>query len=376
MGRGVAIGMLEANEIKRYARHLSLEHVGMEGQCQLKEASVLVIGAGGLGAPVLQYLTAAGVGTIGIVDHDVVDESNLQRQVIFTTADIGKSKVEVAIKRMQQLNPFVNFKPYKKALSRSNALEVLRDYDIIIDGTDNFPTRYLVNDACVILDKPLVHGSIFEFRGQLSVFNYENGPSYRCLFPEAPSAHESPNCSEVGVLGILPGVIGLRMATECIKMILGIGKVLSGLVEVVDVLENQDLQLNVQRNEANFTRTELEENYQEVCLVNDSVADSITVSALKTRLDVDQNITLLDVRETYELEICSLAGALHIPLPEIPDRMDEVPKSTPVVVLCHHGIRSARAITFLKEQGWSDLINLEGGIHAWAQEIDFDMTTY
>ncbi|GAB5417210.1 MAG: molybdopterin-synthase adenylyltransferase MoeB [Crocinitomicaceae bacterium] len=368
--------MLNSEEIKRYARHLSLENVGLKGQERLKSAKILVIGAGGLGAPILQYLTAAGVGTIGIVDHDVVDESNLQRQVIFSISDLGKPKVKAAIDRLQQLNSFVQFQAHQMALDTSSALELLREYDIILDGTDNFPTRYLVNDACVLLNKPFVHGSIFKFQGQVSVFNYQNGPSYRCLYPTAPGAEEAPNCSEVGVLGILPGVIGTRMATECIKMILGVGSVLSGTVEVIDLLENQNVQLKVQRNEANFRRTELESSYDEVCENKEGLEAEISVTELKQRMDRQENPLILDVREPFELEICSFEGALHIPLQSLPTQMAEIPKDTPVIAVCHHGIRSANAIAFLKDQGWTNLSNLEGGIHAWAVEIDPNMAQY
>lgn len=368
--------MLNKDEIKRYARHIALENVGMEGQQRLKNAKILVIGAGGLGAPILQYLTATGVGTIGIVDHDVVDESNLQRQVIFTVSDIGKQKVEVAVERLSQLNPLVNFQSYKKALDPSNALEILNQYDIVIDGTDNFATRYLVNDACILLDTPFIHGSIFKFQGQIAVFNYQNGPSYRCLYPEAPKASESPNCSEVGVLGILPGVVGTRMATECIKMILGIGKVLSGIMEVVDLLENTNVHMNIQRNAANFSRTALETNYKAMSTQDETFETRITAKDLEKRLKSPNDIVLLDVRELFEIEICSFDGALIIPMQQIPSRMQEISKTKPVVAICHHGIRSAHAINFLRENGWSNLTNLEGGIHAWAKEVDPDMTTY
>lgn len=348
----------------------------MEGQERLKAAKVLVIGAGGLGAPVLQYLTAAGVGIIGIVDHDIVDESNLQRQVNFTIEDVRTSKVDASIARLSRLNPFVIFQAHKTALSTENALELFAHYDIVLDGTDNFPTRYLINDACVLLDKPFVHGSIFKFQGQVAVFNYNNGPSYRCLYPEAPGAGEAPNCSEVGVLGILPGVIGTRMATECIKMILGIGKVLSGSVEVVDLLENQNVQLTVKRNDANFRRTALEDAYEEVCETKGMLGDSITAASLHHRLSKKEDVVILDVREDFELAICAFEGALHIPLQQIPVRMSEIPKSTPVIAVCHHGVRSANAIQYLMQNGFENLTNLEGGIHTWAVEVDPNMETY
>lgn len=371
-----SIVMLDKEELSRYARHLSLENVGLEGQQKLKSAKVLVIGAGGLGSPVLQYLTAAGVGTIGVVDHDVVDQSNLQRQVLFTTNDLGKSKVKVAIERMQQLNPHVEFVPFKVALGTENALEILETFDIIIDGTDNFPTRYLVNDACIVLNKPFVHGSIFKFQGQVSVFNFQNGPSYRCLYPEAPSAEEAPNCSEVGVLGVLPGVVGTRMANECLKMILGIGEVLSGTVEVIDLLKNQHLQLKVQRNEANFTRTSLEASYESICMDTVALKPSISVQELKKLIDNQSAFTLLDVREDFELEICSFDNSLHIPLGQILSRLNDIPRNRPLVAVCHHGIRSANAIAFLEQHGFVNISNLEGGIHSWAVEIDPEMATY
>ncbi|XOV66183.1 MAG: molybdopterin-synthase adenylyltransferase MoeB [Fluviicola sp.] len=367
---------LSSAEIKRYARHLSLENVGMEGQKRLKTAKVLVVGAGGLGAPVLQYLVAAGVGTIGIIDFDVVDESNLQRQVLFTVQDIGKSKVLVAVDRLKQLNPRVTLIPYNLALDVENAKDILKGFDIIVDGTDNFSTRYLVNDTCVLLNKPFVHGSIFKFQGQVSVFNYQNGPSYRCLYPIPPSAKEAPNCSEVGVLGVLPGVVGTRMANECLKMILNIGTVLNGTVEVIDLLKNEHLHLKVQRNESNFQRTELDDSYDVACNNSAKLDATITVNELKSHLQKRSNLFLVDVREPFELEICSLEGALNIPLGQIPSRVDEIPKNKPVVVICHHGVRSANAIAFLKEHGFDNLSNLQGGVHAWALEIDSKMTKY
>ncbi len=368
--------MLDKEELSRYARHLALENVGIEGQQKLKSAKVLIVGAGGLGSPVLQYLTAAGIGTIGIIDPDVVDESNLQRQIIFTTNDLGKPKVEVAIRQLEQLNPYVTFVPHHTSLNVENALEIIQEYEIIIDGTDNFPTRYLVNDACVILNKPFVHGSIFKFQGQVSVFNYQNGPSYRCLYPEAPSAEEAPNCSEVGVLGVLPGVVGTRMASECLKMILGVGSVLSGKVEIIDLLQNQQLQLKVQRNESNFTRTSLDASYERICMETLVLQPSISVSDLKELLENQSRFTLLDVREDFELEICAFENSLHIPLGQMLSRMHEIPRNLPIVAVCHHGIRSANAIAFLEQHGFANLSNLEGGIHAWATEIDPNMATY
>ncbi|PWL31500.1 MAG: hypothetical protein DCO96_04680 [Fluviicola sp. XM-24bin1] len=368
--------MLNQDEIKRYARHLSLENVGLEGQEKLKSAKVLVVGAGGLGVPVLQYLTAAGVGTIGVMDGDVVDESNLQRQVLYGTNDIGQAKVEVAISRLGQLNPHVNFISHATTLSTENALETLQEYDIIIDGTDNFPTRYLVNDACVILKKPFVHGSIFKFQGQVSVFNYQNGPSYRCLYPKAPSAEGAPNCSEVGVLGVLPGVVGSKMATECLKMILGIGNVLSGVIEITDLLQNRNIPMQVPRVESNFERKQLELTYENVCSTIKTLEPRISAPELKSLFDNNTEFTLLDVREDFELEICSFDNALHIPMRQIASRLDEIPTNSPVIVVCHHGMRSSNVIGFLEQHGYDNLSNLEGGIHAWAVKVDSEMMTY
>lgn len=342
----------------------------------MKSAKILVIGAGGLGSPVLQYLTAAGVGTIGIVDDDAVDESNLQRQIIYTTSDIGKPKVDIAIERLRQLNPHVDFTPFKVALNVENAIDILTKFDIIIDGTDNFPTRYLVNDACVILNKPFIHGSIFKFQGQVSVFNYQNGPSYRCLYPNAPSADEAPNCSEVGVLGVLPGVVGTRMANECLKMILGIGTVLSGVVEVIDLLENQTRAMKITKNVSNFERTSLETSYDAVCSEPAELKSSISAQELKQLLDLGKKITVLDVREPFELEICAFDNSLNIPLGQIPSRISEIPKDDAIVAVCHHGIRSANAIAFLEQHRYNNLSNLDGGIHAWAEEVDPSMPTY
>lgn len=368
--------MLSTEELYRYARHISLEKVGIEGQQKLKAARVVLVGAGGLGSPVLHYLTAAGVGTIGIIDFDVVDESNLQRQVLYTTNDIGKPKVKVAIDRMMQLNPHVNFVPHQTQLNTENALEIFSNYDVVIDGTDNFATRYLVNDACVVLNKPFVHGSIFKFQGQVAVFNYQNGPSYRCLYPNPPELSEAPNCSEVGVLGILPGVIGTRMASECLKIILDLGEVLSGKLEVIDLLKNQTTTMSILRNPANFARTALEDSYESRCLENSHLDETITPHELKQYLDTTPNLILVDVREDFELEICSFENAVHIPLGTLPIRFTEIPKQQPVVVICHHGVRSANAIAFLKDQGYQNLSNLAGGIHAWALEIDPTFATY
>lgn len=368
---------LTPEEIARYARHISLGNVGIDGQEKLKSAKVLVIGAGGLGCPILQYLTAAGVGTIGIVDHDVVDESNLQRQVLYSADQTGVPKVEAAIASLSGLNSFVEFLPYMERLNRDNVLEIFTLFDIVIDGSDNFPTRYLVNDACVILDKPLVHGSIFKFDGQVSVFNYQNGPSYRCLFPEPPSSEEVPNCSEVGVIGVLPGIIGTQMASECIKMILGVGTTLSGNLLVINTLENNFLKLTIHRNDDNFHRRELEASYEEFCGIQPFELDEeIDVKALEHLISSGEKFTLMDVREDYELKICSIEKSVHIPMGEVPIRASEIPEDHPVVVMCHHGMRSAQVIQYLQGVGFTNLSNLSGGIHAWAEEVDTGMRRY
>lgn len=371
------MNMLSKEELKRYARHLSLEEVGINGQAKLNSAKVLVIGAGGLGCPLLQYFTAAGVGFIGIVDHDVVDESNLQRQVLYSSGDVGQLKAIVAAEKLKAQNPFISVIPFPIRLDTTNVLELIRGYDIIIDGTDNFPTRYLIGDACVIEDKPLVFGSIYKFEGQVAVFNYQNGPSYRCLYPTPPDSGSVPNCSETGVIGILPGVVGTRMATECIKMILGIGDVLSGKLLVMDLLSNNSLIVSVQRYDANFDRTQLESDYENPCDSSPiEKQEHITAEELHKRLQKDEKITILDVREPFETEICSFAKSLLIPMGQIPQRTHEIDPLTTTIVVCHHGVRSQQVIDFLKNKGYSNLINLSGGIHDWAQRIDSSMPTY
>lgn len=365
--------MLSSNEKARYARHLSLAEVGEIGQEGLQRARVLVVGAGGLGCPVLQYLTAAGVGTIGIIDDDQVDESNLQRQVLYTTSDVGQSKVHCAIERLSAQNPYVSFEAHAVRLTRENATSIIESYDFVIDGTDNFPTRYLVNDACIIANRPLVFGSIFKFEGQLAVFNYKGGPSYRCLYPTPPKEGEVPNCSEIGVLGALPGVIGTRMAIEAIKMILEIGDVLSSKLEIIDLLNNRNTVLSIDKNEENFARTSLEENYALSCEIQDP--ESITPKELKARLDQGEDFMLIDVREPFEIDICSLEGALNIPLGEVESRFNDFDSNLPKVFICHHGIRSAHAIRLL-EGKTSRMINLSGGIHEWALTVDPEMRKY
>jgi adenylyltransferase/sulfurtransferase len=374
--------MLSKEELKRYNRHIILPEFGMEAQLKLKAAKVLVIGAGGLGSPVLQYLTAAGVGTIGVIEFDVVDESNLQRQILFSTEDIGKSKAEVAVSKLTSQNPHSKFIIHNSKLTKDNALEIIKHYHLVVDGSDNFPTRYLVNDACVILDKPLVFGSIFKFEGQVSVFNYtdasgKQGPTYRCLFAEAPKEGEVPNCSEIGVLGVLPGMIGTMQANEAIKVITGIGEPLSGKLFVLDALTMHTSLIKFSTIPENHNIKQLGE-YEEVCEVPEfnNATRQVSVNELKLKLDKNEDLFLVDVREVHEREICSIGGIL-IPMSQLRDHIEKIPTDKPVVVYCHHGMRSAMVIKFLTEEfQYKNLYNLEGGIHAWAREIDEEMETY
>lgn len=347
---------LSSEEKEQYNRHIILEDVGMEGQLKLKRAKVLVIGAGGLGCPILQYLSAAGIGTIGIVDDDVVDQSNLQRQILFTHQDVGRSKAEVAVQRLQALNPHVNFNAYVDRISKENVLELVKEYDIVVDGTDNFPTRYLISDAAVIQNKPVVFGSIFKFDGQVSVFNYQNGPTYRCLFPKPPQPDAVPNCSEIGVLGVLPGIIGSLQANEVLKMVLGLGDVLAGKLLTFDALSMRQMVVSFEKDNT-IQITQLADDYPAFCGIG-SMPDEISLSEYKKDSD---NYNLLDVRTYYEREAIHIGGA-HIPLDELPNRLSEVPSNKPLVVYCKAGIRSQAAIHFMKQHGFGQLINLKGGI--------------
>ena len=349
--------MLTSEEKKQYSRHLILDKIGESGQLKLKQAKVLVIGAGGLGCPVLQYLTAAGVGNIGIIDDDVVDQSNLQRQILYTTDDIGISKALSASKRLSKLNPFVKFDVYQEKLTRENAISLFEQYDVIVDGSDNFSTRYLTNDAAVLTNKPLVYGAIFKFEGQVSVFNYNESATYRCLYPTAPKPEESPNCSEVGVIGVLPGIIGSFQANEAIKIICEVGEVLQNKVLLYDTLTMRQLLLKFEKTEkANIT--ELEEDYDFFCGIK-SVAKKITLEEVESNLEA---YNLLDVRQEYEHEDYNIGGQ-NIPLDELDDRLDEVETDKPIVVYCATGNRSKRAIALLEDNGFTvELINLKNGI--------------
>jgi len=372
--------ILSTKELKRYNRHIILPEFGLESQEKLKQTKVLVIGAGGLGCPILSYLTAAGVGTIGIIDEDIVDESNLQRQILFSTEDIGKPKVKVAEQKLSKQNPFVNFEVYHQRLTKENALSIFEKYDIIVDGSDNFPTRYLVNDACVILNKILVFGAIFKFDGQLSVFNYQQGPTYRCLFPEPPAVGEVPNCSEIGVIGVLPGLIGSMMANETIKIITGIGEVLSGKLLMLDTLTMNQQIVRFAKQNSNSKIKELVD-YEDFCGITKTeshmqMSKNISPQELSQKLKI-QSIQLIDVREPYEYQICHIPNSKLIPLQQIPGKINEIDQNIPTVVICHHGMRSASAIRFLEENhGFKNLINLSSGIDGWAIEVDEKMERY
>jgi adenylyltransferase/sulfurtransferase len=377
---------LNNDEILRYSRHLIMPEVGMEGQKKLKAAKVLCIGAGGLGSPLTLYLTAAGVGTLGIVDFDVVDYTNLQRQVIHSTADVGRKKLDSAAEKLKAINPFVNLRTFDTRLSSANALDLFRDFDIVADGTDNFPTRYLANDACVLTGKPNVYGSIFRFEGQASVFATENGPCYRCLYPEPPPPGLVPSCAEGGVLGILPGLVGLIQATEVIKLILGQGEPLIGRLLLVDALGMKFRELKLRKHPdcpacgTHPTLTGLID-YNEFCGIRgeektvESGVPEIQVEELKRRLDAGDAPFILDVREPHEYQICNLGGHL-IPLNDLPNRLNELDSSREIVAHCKMGGRSAKAVAFLQQAGFKKVRNLTGGIMAWADRVDPKIPKY
>src|SRR5438270_6300553 len=375
-------------EILRYSRHLIMPEVGMEGQQKLKAARELCIGTGGLGSPLALYLAAAGVGTLGLVDFDVVDFTNLQRQVIHFTGDVGRPKLESAKEKIAAINPFVNVKTFEGRLTSQNALEIFAGFDIIVDGTDNFPTRFLVNDACVFTGKPNVYGSIFRFEGQASVFATEEGPCYRCLYPEPPPPGLVPSCAEGGVLGILPGLVGVIQATETIKLILGQGDSLVGRLLLVDALGMKFRELKLRKNPecpvcgTHPTITKLID-YEEFCGIRGVEAPvaaggdvpAISVEELKKKLDAKADIFILDVREPHEYQICNLNGYL-IPLGDLPKRVSELDSSREIVAHCKMGGRSAKAVAFLKQSGFTKVHNLTGGITAWAERIDPKMPKY
>lgn len=380
---------LNANELRRYARHIILPDIGLEGQERLKRARVLVVGAGGLGSPASLYLAAAGVGTLGLVDFDVVEYSNLQRQIIHGTGDVGRSKLDSATDRLESINPEVEIEPYDSRLTSANALEIIEPYDIVLDGTDNFPTRYLVNDACVLLGKPNVYGSIFRFEGQASVFHAARGPCYRCLFREPPPPGLVPSCAEAGVLGVLPGIIGAIQANEAIKLILEQGEPLIGRLLLFDALAMRFRELRLRRDSQcpvcgdNPTVRELID-YEDFCGMRSAEAaaepaagiPAISATRLKERLDAGEPIRVIDIREPYELLICGLDVAEPIPMRTLPGRLSELNRGQEIVVICRSGHRSGDVVRFLRERGFSRAYNLHGGLRAWSDEVDPAMPKY
>ncbi len=397
---------LSHEEILRYSRHLLIPEVGLEGQRKLKASSILVIGTGGLGSPVSLYLAAAGVGRIGLVDFDIVDTSNLQRQVIHGRSTVGKLKVESARARMLDLNPGIQIDVYNEPFTSANAMQIVKDYDVVVDGTDNFPTRYLSNDVCVLLGKPNVYGSIFRFDGQLSVFDARQGPCYRCLFPEPPPPGLVPTCAEGGVLGVLPGTIGTLQATEALKVLLGIGESMIGKLLIYNALDMSFDFVKLKKNpkcRVCGPNADIKEliGYEEFCGVpghdhgNDGSAGvgwDITATELAERLRASSvlsevegqrassalsaKITLLDVREPHELEISALPNAVNVPLGQLAGRLSELDSAQDMVVLCKSGTRSARALELLVSAGFKKVKNLKGGINAWAREVDKSLPVY
>jgi molybdopterin/thiamine biosynthesis adenylyltransferase/rhodanese-related sulfurtransferase len=384
----ITLPQLSNDEIARYSRHLILPEVGMEGQQRLKAAKVLCVGTGGLGSPLAFYLAAAGIGTLGLVDFDVVDASNLQRQIIHSTKDVGRPKIDSAAEKLTALNPFMKIVKHETMLTSQNALEIIRDYDIVADGTDNFPTRYLVNDACVLTGKPNAYGSIFRFEGQASVFATQHGPCYRCLYPEPPPPGLVPSCAEGGVLGILPGLVGIIQATEVIKFILGKGEPLIGRLLLVNALDMRFRELKLRKNPdcpvcgTHPTVTQLID-YQQFCGIVPEAKmapvqngiPQMSVKDLKSRLDAGDDLYILDVREPFEYQIAQIGGHL-IPLNDLPKRMNELNTAQEIVVQCKSGGRSQRAAEFLAKNGFQKLHNLAGGITAWSSEIDPKVPKY
>ncbi|HVE79676.1 MAG TPA: molybdopterin-synthase adenylyltransferase MoeB [Gemmatimonadaceae bacterium] len=377
----VAAPPLSPEELVRYSRHLSLPGVGVAGQERLKRARVLCVGAGGLGSPVALYLAAAGVGTLGLVDHDVVDRSNLQRQIIHGTSDVGRPKTASAAERARDVNPHVHVEPFDTRLTSENALEILRDFDVVVDGTDNFPTRYLVNDACVLLGKPNVYGSIFRFEGQASVFATVDGPCYRCLFRDPPPAGLVPSCAEAGVFGVLPGLIGVVQATETIKLLLGAGETLAGRLLLVDAWRMHFRTIALRRDPGcpacgtRELRTLID--YEEFCgtkrapaAAPDETPEEITPRELAEKMGRGEPLLLLDVREPYEWEVARIPGARLMPMATVAEVTPSLDREQEVVVHCHHGMRSAMVADWLRRQGFRRVSNLAGGIAAWSEEVD------
>ena len=378
---------LSKEEILRYSRHLIMPEVGMEGQLKLKSAKVALIGTGGLGAPLGMYLAAAGIGRIGLVDFDVVDFTNLQRQVIHGTKDVGRKKLDSAAETMLDINPYLEIDRHETALTTENALQILKDYDIVGDGTDNFLTRYLVNDACVLLGKPNVYGSIFRFEGQATVFAYQGGPCYRCLYPEPPPPGLVPSCAEGGVLGILPGTIGLIQATETVKLILGIGEPLVGRLLLYDALAMRFRELKLRRNVDcpvcgdHPTIRELID-YQQFCGIPNQPHEPVAAEGdiepveVKAKIDRGDPFVLIDVREPHEYQICKIPYAKLIPLGDLPKRVNELDSADEIVAHCKSGMRSAKAVDFLKQAGFRKVRNMKGGILAWSDKVDPSVPKY
>ncbi|MCS7024755.1 MAG: molybdopterin-synthase adenylyltransferase MoeB [Bryobacteraceae bacterium] len=386
-----SVGGLSNEEILRYSRHLIMPEVGMEGQLKLKAGRVLCVGTGGLGAPIGMYLAAAGVGTLGLVDFDVVDASNLQRQIIHGTKDIGRKKLDSAAERIADINPNVQVVRHEVALSSENALEIIRNYDIVVDGTDNFPTRYLVNDACVLLGKPNVYGSIFRFEGQASVFATKDGPCYRCLYPEPPPPGLVPSCAEGGVLGILPGVIGVIQATEVVKLLLGKGQTLAGRLLLYDALQMRFREMKLRKSPdcpicgPNRTIHQLIDYHQFCGVPQQPLAPQPQPAALEQEIEprqvkalIDQKapIVLIDVREVHEHQICNIPYAKLIPLGELPKRLHELNPADDIIVHCKSGMRSAKACDLLRQNGFLRVRNMKGGILAWSDQVDPTVPKY
>lgn len=377
--------IFEREEYLRYSRHFSLPQIGLEGQAKLKAASVLVIGAGGLGSPISIYLAAAGVGHIGIVEFDTIELSNLQRQVLFTTAEVGQSKLAMAQKRLQALNPHIEVTPYDEPLSAANAENIFADYDLVIDGTDNFPTRYLVNDVCAFQGIPNVYGSIYQFDGQISLFHAAEGPCYRCIYPEPPPPGLVPSCAEGGVLGVLPGIVGSLQAAEAIKWITGAGESLLGRLILFDALTMSFKTVKLQKDpncpvcseNPTITRPIDYEGFCGLSSTEEQVTTpGLTVQEVKEKLDRGGDVIVLDVREDWERDIAHLEGALPIPVNEIPNRLQELDPTKEIVVYCHTGQRSDTVAKFLIREGFTQAVNMLGGIRAWTMEIDPELNPY
>ncbi len=389
--RDIGSERLTPEELRRYARHLIMREVGRDGQERLKAARILVVGAGGLGSPLGLYLAAAGIGTLGLVEFDTVDESNLQRQVLYGQSDIGRPKIEAAIERLREINPHIRLVPHEYRLDSSNALELFAGYDVIVDGTDNFPTRYLVNDACVLTGKPNVYGSIFRFEGQVAVFWGAKGPCYRCLFPEPPPPGSVPSCAEGGVLGVLPGIIGSLQANEAIKLALGAGDPLIGRLVLFDALGLKFRELKLKKSpdcpvcSETPSLTELID-YEQFCGLapasglpeEDSMyaSDELNPTELKALLDAGREVVVLDVRTPMERSIGAIEGSTLIPIQELMQRLGELDKSAEIVAYCHSGLRSRKALDFLRQQGFERVKHLAGGIDAWSVEIDPSIPRY